>query len=158
MSYFIRILTIVVVFSASFVFAEAESEQEKNKDVARQWIKNVWQEHNSSFINEITTEDFDRAGAIAFADTVFAHHSVFTVEIVDLIAEDDKVAVAWKATGTNSEELTKGKELDFSGVSLLRFEGGKMAEIQGYWNQWTIFQQLGFTLTPPSAEPDKKEE
>ena len=38
------------------------------------------QEHNSSFINEITTEAHDRAGATAFADTIFAQYPDFPEE------------------------------------------------------------------------------
>ena len=158
MSYILRILCIAAVFSASCVFAEAESEQEKNKEVARQLYEKVWQEHDSSFINEVLTEDTDRAGAIAFADTVIAHYPDFFIEIVDMIAEDDKVAVVWKAKGTSAVELTKGKEVTFSGMNLLRFEDGKIDGEQGYWNQLTIMEQLGYTLQPPSAEPAKEEE
>ena len=158
MSYILRILCIAAVFSGSCVYAEAETEQEKNKDVARQFYKNVWQEQNSSFINEVTTEDFDRARAIAFADTIYARFPDNFMEVVDMIAEDDKVAVVWQAKGTSAQELSKGKEVAFSGMDYLRFQGGKIAEIQSYWNQLTIMEQLGFTLQPPSADPAAQEE
>jgi len=158
MSYILRILCIAAVFSASCELPEAETEQEKNKDVARQFFKKVWQEHNTSFVNEATTEDFDRAGHIAFADTTYARFPDFFVEVVDMIAEEDKVAAFWKAKGTSAQELSKGKEVTFPGMTLLRFEDGKIAEGQGYYNQLSIMEQLGFTLQPPSAEPSEKEE
>ncbi len=158
MSRILRILILAAFASISFVSAVETSEQEKNKEVVKQWIKEVWQEHNSGFINEITTEDFDRAGAIAFADTTFAHYPDFSIEIVDLVAEGDKVAVHWKAKGTSADELTKGREISFSGMSLARFEGGKIAQSPGYWNQLSILTQLGYTVTPPSAEPSEKTE
>jgi len=153
-----RILIIAAFTSVSFTLVVEASEQEKNKDVIRQWTKEVWQEHNSSFINEVTTEDFDRAGAIAFADTTFAHFPDFFIEIVDMIAEGDKVAFVWKAKGTSTVELTQGKEVSFSGMSLVRFEEGKLAESQNYWNQLTNLTQLGYTVIPPSIEPSEKEE
>ena len=158
MSRILFTLIIAAFFTASFVSAEGAGEQEKNKEVARRWIREVWQKHNSSFINEITTEDFDRAAEIAFADTTFANYPDFSVEIVDLIAEGSKVAVAWKAKGTSAEELTRGKVISFPGMSLLRFEEGKIAESQGRWDQLTILRQLGYTVTPPSTEPSEKEE
>ena len=158
MSRFLCILMMAVFSSVSLVVAEAGDDQEKNKEIVQQWIKEVWQEHNSGFINEITTEDFNKAEAIAFADTTFAHYLDFSVEITDLVAEDDKVAVHWKAKGTSADELTKGKEISFSGMSFVRFEGGKIAESPGYWNQLTILTQLGYTVTPPSAEPSEKKE
>ena len=158
MSYILRILCIAAIFSASCVFAEAETEQEKNKEVTRQLYKNVWQEHNTSFINEATTEDFDRAGHIAFVDTTYARFPDFFIEVVDMIAVDDKVAVVWKAKGTSAQELSKGKEVAFSGMALLRFEGGKVAEGQSYYNRLSLMEQLGYTLQPPSAEPAKEEE
>ena len=159
MSRILCVLIITAFSSVSWIFAEeASDEQEKNKETVQQWIKEVWQEHNSSFINEITTKDFDRAGAIAFADTTFADYPDFSVEIMELVAEDDNVAVRWKAKGTSADDLTKGKEISFSGMSFVRFEGGKIAESPGYWNQLTILTQLGYTVTPPSAEPSEKEE
>ena len=158
MSRILCLLILAAFTSVSFVFAEEASEQEKNKEVVRQWIKEVWQEHNSSFINEITTEDFDRAGAIAFADTTFANYPDFSVQIADLVAEGDKVAVLWKAKGISAEELTKGKEISFSGMQFVRFKEGKIAESVGYWDQLNILTQLGYTVTPPSIEPSEKEE
>ena len=158
MSYILRILYIATVFSASCVYAEAGTEQEKNKEVARQFFKNVWQEHNTSFVNESTTEDFDRAGHIAFADTVYAWFPDISTEVVDMIAEDDQVAVVWKTKGTSAVELTKGKVISFSGITLLRFEDEKIAEYQSYYDHLTEMEQLGFTLQPPSAEPAAQDE
>ncbi len=43
-------------------------------------------------------------------------------------------------------------------MSLTRFEGEKIAEAPGYWNQLSILTQLGYTVTPPSAEPSEKED
>ena len=75
-----------------------------------------------------------------------------------MIAEDDKVAMVIKTKGTSAMELTKGKKMTISGMNFIRFEGGKIAEAHGYWNQLAVMEQLGFTLQPPSAESAKEEE
>lgn len=130
-------------------FAPAESAEEANKRVAAEYMKEVWQNHKSTFVEQVTTEDFDRTAAIAFSDTVFVQYPDFRLEVLDMIAEGDKVAVQWQCTGTSAMAHSNGKQVSFGGMSMMRFEDGKMAENVSHWNQWTIMQQLGFAAVPP---------
>jgi steroid delta-isomerase-like uncharacterized protein len=64
-----------------------------------------------------------------------------------VIAEGDKVANYWTLSGTHSGELMgvpgTGKRIETYGVSVVRFEGGKIVEIFGASDQLGLMQQLG---------------
>src|SRR5215210_543024 len=64
---------------------------------------------------------------------------VSTIE--DLIAEGDKVAARWRARATHRGEYVgippTGKEVEFTGISVYRIEGGRIAE------SWTVEDELG---------------
>lgn len=64
---------------------------------------------------------------------------VSTIE--DLIAEGDRVAARWSARATHRGEYVgappTGKEVEFTGISVYRIEGGRIAE------SWTVEDELG---------------
>ncbi len=64
---------------------------------------------------------------------------VSTIE--DLIAEGDKVAARWSARATHRGKYVgippTGKEVEFTGISVYRIEGNKIAE------SWTVEDELG---------------
>ena len=132
-----------------------ESVEEKNKAVVERWNEEVWQKNNVSFINDITTKDYNRKRAIAFAQNLHVSYPDLFVEVVEMLAEDDKVALAWKLTGTSANQESMGKEISFTGVTILRLENGKIAETTGYWNWLNALRQLGHTVVPPLAEDAK---
>ena len=61
--------------------------------------------------------------------------------IEDLIAEGDKVAARWRARATHRGEYVglppTGREVEFTGISVYRIEGNRIAE------SWTIEDELG---------------
>ena len=64
---------------------------------------------------------------------------VSTIE--DLVAEGDRVAARWTARATHLGEYVGvppiGKEVEFTGISMYRIEGGRIAE------SWTVQDELG---------------
>jgi predicted ester cyclase len=64
---------------------------------------------------------------------------VSTIE--DLIAEGDKVAARWRARATHRGEYVgvpaTGREVEFTGISVYRIEGDRIAE------SWTVEDELG---------------
>jgi steroid delta-isomerase-like uncharacterized protein len=80
-------------------------------------------------------------------------HSVFPdlhVEVEDVVAEGDRVAARWTATGTHSAELAglpaTGRAVRWGGIDFYRLVDGKVAE---WWRNddfvW-LLQQLGKPL------------
>jgi 5-methylthioadenosine/S-adenosylhomocysteine deaminase len=92
-----------------------------------------------------------------FKNTVIALHDSFpdcSFTFNDTLIEDDKIIVFATFTGTNTgplEELPPtGKKASVSGVYVFRIAEGKIAEEWTYFNLLSYYQQLGFTLAPPS--------
>ena len=64
------------------------------------------------------------------------------IEIEDMVAEGDRVAVRWTLSGTHEGETRlgvapTGKRVSIAGTSIMRFEGGKLAE------DWSVFDLMG---------------
>jgi predicted ester cyclase len=67
--------------------------------------------------------------------------------VEDIIVEGDKAIVLWTAVGTHEAELwgiaPTHKTLSLSGAQLFRFEGGKIVELQLWWDRLGALIQLG---------------
>jgi steroid delta-isomerase-like uncharacterized protein len=73
----------------------------------------------------------------------------------DMLAEGDKVAARWTATGTHRGELMgippTGKRVTGSGLIISRFAGGKVVEDNEVIDLLGMMQQLGVVPTPEQA-------
>jgi steroid delta-isomerase-like uncharacterized protein len=70
---------------------------------------------------------------------------ISTVE--DLIAEGDKVVARWRSWATHRGDYmgipASGKEVEFTGISFYRIEGGKIAESWTVEDQFGLMRQIG---------------
>lgn len=84
------------------------------------------------------------AGRPAFPDLRF------TVE--DMIVEGDKVACRIVLRGTHRGPFqgvpASGARVSFTGIDILRFEGGKMAERWGEFDDVSLLRQIGARTLP----------
>jgi len=77
--------------------------------------------------------------------------------IEDLIAEGDKVVARWRSRATHQGDYMgiapSGKEVEFTGISVYRIEGNKIAE------SWTVEDELGLMRQIGAfPEPGQSEE
>jgi predicted ester cyclase len=76
--------------------------------------------------------------------------------IEDLIAERDKVVAHWRAQATHRGEYMgippTGNRVNFTGISIYRIEGGKIAESWGVSDLLGMMQQLGAVGGPGEAQ------
>ena len=138
---------------------------EENKEVTRIFTKR-WGEGDNAVFDELATDSFvihvlfsegndvdkdvikraTETGHIGFPD--------YLMEIIDMIAEDDKVLVIGKRTGTNTGEFlgipSTGKKVTMYRMLLYRCEDGKVAEAWGLDDYLGQYQQLG--VLPPNEE------
>jgi steroid delta-isomerase-like uncharacterized protein len=74
------------------------------------------------------------------------------LEIDDLLIAGDKAAMSFALTGTHEGDLmgiaATGKQVKVNGMTLSRFEDGKIAEEWEILDQLTLFQQLGILSLP----------
>jgi steroid delta-isomerase-like uncharacterized protein len=142
---------------------------EDNKAIVRRFIEEGWNQgnvalfdeltgpnwiyHDPSFPNVRTLEDYKRWTT----ETRSAFPDMFST-IEDMIAEGDQVVVRATVRGTNTGDIVTpmhipatGKQVTVSGMTIVRFAGGKGVEV---WNQTDtlgIFQQLGLIPVPGQA-------
>jgi steroid delta-isomerase-like uncharacterized protein len=71
----------------------------------------------------------------------------FKLEVLDSIAEGDRLAVHWVVTGTHKGDFRgiapTGKQIRITGMTLARVKDGKLAEDRVYFDRMTMFEQLG---------------
>ncbi|CAN5625070.1 ester cyclase [soil metagenome] len=77
----------------------------------------------------------------------------FTVE--DQVAEGDRAATRWTATGTNDGEImgmpATGRTSKVTGMTIDRFEDGRIVEGWVNWDTLGMLQQLGLAGTAQAA-------
>jgi steroid delta-isomerase-like uncharacterized protein len=134
----------------------AESQAETNKRLARAFFEEIWNQGDESAIDRYipldakgNDPDFG-SGREGFKDQWRKWRAAFPdlhFEIVDLIAEGDKVLTRWVLTGTHQGEYlgvpATGKSIRVEGMSFDRIEDGLVAEGFDGWDALGLRQQLG---------------
>ena len=76
--------------------------------------------------------------------------------IEDLIAEGDKVVARWRSRATHQGDYMSiapsGKEVEFTGISFYRIEGGKIAESWNSEDQLGLMRQIGVVPEPGQSD------
>ena len=96
----------------------------------------------------------------AWFGNLFAAFPDFHFEILDVVAEGEKAAVRWRATGTfNGKAQFEGMDptgarVDLSGCDMLTIRNGKIQRNEAYMNGAQMAQQLG--ALPPSGSVAEK--
>jgi predicted ester cyclase len=82
----------------------------------------------------------------------------FNMEVLDLIADGDRVAVRWHMTGTFSGEakfegaIATGERLDITGCDVLTVRDGKIVHNDAYMNGMQLARQLGVLPSEGSGQ------
>ena len=141
-----------------FAKATNTSEEERNKSLIRRMIDEGYNNRNSDIADEIASPDFigHENGQTTKSSYVIKQRiletmnnfSDYKLTIEDIFAEGDKVAVRWVFQG---KHRASGKNIKIHGISIDRFDKGKLVEGWQTFDNLRIFRQLGFTVSPPSA-------
>jgi len=132
----------------------------ENKIIASRFLEEVWNKGNVSFLNEILTSDcvshFTPSlkavfrGPDEYKQAVGIFRTAFPdlhFEIKDLIAEGDKVACYWIATGTNKGQYMNyaatGKKMENPGVTIFGIVNGKIISHMAIWDEIYGLRQVG---------------
>jgi steroid delta-isomerase-like uncharacterized protein len=84
----------------------------------------------------------------------------FRMEVVDLVATGDKVAIRWHMTGTFSGDakfegaIATGAKIDITGCDVLTVRGGKIHHNDAYLNGMQMARQLG--VFPPQGSGQER--
>jgi predicted ester cyclase len=85
------------------------------------------------FVDHVNALEFH--GQAGFARSVRLYRAMFPdlrIEVVDQVSERDRVVSRWIGHGTH-----RGRTVTFTGITISRFENGKIAE------DWTVSDTLG---------------
>ena len=132
---------------------------EHNKTIVRRVVTELWNNGNVSVADELfapnyehhdaSTPDFGR-GPDSEKKRASLYRNAFPdlqLIIEDLIAEGETVMTRWSCRGTHKGYLNgiapTGKQVNISGVTVVRLTNGKMAEGYVNWDALGLMQQLG---------------
>jgi predicted SnoaL-like aldol condensation-catalyzing enzyme len=124
-------------------------QQEAQKKFVARWFEEVWNQSRREVIDEMFPEDcvlhdgrteyrgpeeFKR-----FYDALREQLSDVRVTPLETISEGNMVCMRWSSTAKQS---STGKDLEVTGISILRFKDGRFVEGWQNWDQYGLVQQL----------------
>lgn len=142
---------------------------EDNISLMRRWYREVWRERKNDTIRELLAPDaalqgqtgpdekiVGPEGFAAFAETIRTAFPDTEVEIEDIFAVDDKVAVRWVATGTHMGPCfgvdASGARVRICGTTIVRILNGKIVEAWDNWDRLGMLEQIR-AYTPSGTIP-----
>lgn len=148
--------TTLIVITAGCA-RSVDSVEARNIAVVVRVPSEIWSKGAVDLIDELFAEDFvghfpeetvhGREGALA---QVIAHRTAFpdwTEEVVDTIADGDRVVVRFISRGTNQGDFLgnppTGKHVEISEVAIFRLNDGKIVEQWVYPDILSMQRQLG---------------
>ena len=168
---FITIIPLALLLSLTF-----SCQQQGEKGITEEEAKSIHDLYlearntvNLDLLDEIYAEDVvvhdcsypeDLVGLDALKEYYSNNHKAFpdlNMTLDEMIVKGDRTVVVWTLSATNTGQLhtplgdmpATGKKVQFSGVAIDRVDEGKIVEEWVYFNVLHLFQQLGFTLSPP---------
>lgn len=90
----------------------------------------------------------------AYLDEIYGAFPDLTVDLKEMVGEDEMVAVRFTGTGTHEGEYNgvepTGETVRLSGMRICRLEDGKITEVWGQRDDLGVLVQLG-VVEPPEA-------
>ena len=134
----------------------------ENKALVRRWFEEVWNKGRVDAIGEMIADHAmvyglggDFRGPEQFKPFHAAFRSAFPdihVALDEIIAEGDRVAARWTATGTHQGDglgfPATGRKVRFTGMAFLQVEGNHFVSGWNSFDQLGMLQQLGVVNLP----------
>ncbi|MGK5742918.1 ester cyclase [Micromonospora sp. URMC 103] len=129
---------------------------------ARRFITDVWNAEREESAYDLVAPECPGLGG-AGPEAVLAWHrdrrAAFPdlrYKIVDLVAAGNRVAVHWRAAGTQAGRFgpvpPTGQVVSYSGATFLRFDDtGRIADVWSCNELFQLLQQLGVEMLPPAG-------
>ena len=138
---------------------------EENKALVLRYFEEVWGKGDFAVEQEVFATDFiDHNPYPSQPSGLEGHHHVvvlirnafpdFQYTLEEMIADQDKVVdrLTFRATHTGlfMNIPPTGKQVTFTGIDIIRFEGGKIVELWHQEDMLGLLQQLG--VIPPMGQ------
>jgi steroid delta-isomerase-like uncharacterized protein len=131
---------------------------EENVTKVRRVIEEIYNQGNLGLADELFTSDFNRhdpstpdvgRGPNGVRQVATRYRTAFPdlhLTIEDTLSDGDRVVVQWSSTGTHRGELQgvapTGKKIAITGMSIIRFSSGRIAEEWVNWDTLGMLRQL----------------
>jgi predicted ester cyclase len=128
-------------------------------DVVRAFHLALWGEGDLSAIERYVAPEartvmtgFEGNTVAVLREDVERYAGAFTdvaTEIVDLIAQDDRVAMSWRTWGTHVgpygdiAPLPTGERILMEGVDVFTVADDKIVEVRSFWDAAGVYRQFG---------------
>ena len=93
----------------------------------------------------------DLEGHKAFSAPFYAAFPDLTHDVQEVLAEEDRVAVRFRLTGTNTGDFMghapSGKTIDVGALVFMTISSGRVVDMRGEFDQLGLMQQLGLVPT-----------
>ncbi|MGK2863905.1 MAG: ester cyclase [Chitinophagaceae bacterium] len=121
------------------------------------WFEEVWNQNQEDSIDKLMTPESNAHGILPpdqpngapgfkiFYRGFKEQFDNIRITIKDVIAQDDMECALTDVTANHRET---GKNVKFSGLCMVRVEGGKIAEAWNHYDFLDMHKQLGQVLTP----------
>lgn len=135
---------------------------EENKQLVRRWFEEVWNKGRADAIDEMFDENGiahglsdDPGNPIKGPSNFIPFHTLFReafpnmiIVVEDLVAEGDKVAARCSVRGKHEAEFlgraATQTPVDFTGITIVRIERGKIVEAWNNFDFMALHKQVGF--------------
>jgi len=170
--YSLNIFLALILFAAGLVIAglsPANAQSRGDMESLAEQAVTVWNTGNTAIADQIFSPDFtlylvDRKapevkGTAELMDYISWLRKAYPdmkIEVVHINVDGDEVVARVTFTGTNmgprGDLPPTNKKVKLSSVWLFKIKDGVITKQWYYANMAAVFDQLGFTLTPPSQE------
>ena len=147
---------------------DREASGEANKRLVRRYVEDVCNGGRTAGLDDLVADDHvlhgplgNHCGLESIRLNVHGVRTAFPdlrVEITDLVAEGDRVARRWVATGTHQGDFLgvrpTGRRVRITGMAIDRVAAGKVAETWLDYDVFGLLRQLGAEATVASARRD----
>jgi steroid delta-isomerase-like uncharacterized protein len=135
---------------------------EEQKDLSRRSL-GLWSSGSTDRLEDLVAPDYTNhqephakggertVGLEDWKDVLEGYHQAFSeseVTVLTEIVEGDRVAVHWEFTARHTGDYLgragSGKSATWRGITIDRFESGKIVETWTVWDKFGMFEDLGF--------------
>ncbi|RKN44284.1 ester cyclase [Micromonospora endolithica] len=127
---------------------------------ARRFVADVWNGNREESAHELVGPGCPGLGGAGPEATLAWHRERraafpdLRYKIVDLVATGNRVAVRWRAAGTQAGQFgpvpPTGQVVSYSGATFLRFDdAGRIVDVWSCNELFQLLQQLGVEMLPP---------
>jgi steroid delta-isomerase-like uncharacterized protein len=141
--------------------AQQASNQERNKQIARSFFEEVLghgrldkyaESHAKDFVAHGENHEYTLEEDMAAAKEERKALPDMKVEVKQILAERDLVAVYWTSSGTNTQAgmgfPATGKKIKIDGMTIFRIKAGKICEEWSVWDMLSVMRQAGLISSP----------